>query len=81
MSIDGSERLIDLEETLKIKLESKVSETIAGFICEKLERIPMVGESIEENNFVFTVEKLEGHRISKVHVEHKIEPDTQEDDE
>ena len=74
-TIDGSTRLIDLEETLKIKLESKLSETIAGYICEKLDRIPSVGESIEEGNFVFKVEKLEGHRISAVHVEQKIEKD------
>ena len=73
--IDGSTRLIDLNETLRIKLESKLNETIAGYICEKLERIPMVGESIEESNYVFTVEKLEGHRISKVHVEQHIERD------
>ncbi|WP_294431155.1 hemolysin family protein [uncultured Treponema sp.] len=74
-SLDGSTRLIDLEDMLRIKLESKVNETIAGYICEKLGRIPMVGESIEESNFVFTVEKLEGHRIAKVHCEQLIESD------
>ena len=72
-SIEGSTRLIDLEESLRIKLESKLNETIAGYICEKLERIPMVGESIEESSYIFTVEKLEGHRIAKVHVEKLIE--------
>ena len=72
-SIEGSTRLIDLEESLRIKLESKLNETIAGYICEKLERIPMVGESIEESSYIFTVEKLEGHRIAKVHVEKVIE--------
>lgn len=77
-SIDGGTRLIDLSDTLRIKLESKLNETIAGYICEKLERIPMVGESIEESNFVFTVEKLEGHRIAKVHVEQHIEKDKPE---
>ena len=74
-SLDGSMRLIDLEDTLRIKLESKLNETIAGYICEKLGRIPMVGESIEESNFVFTVEQIEGHRIAKVHVEAAIEKD------
>lgn len=77
-SIDGGTRLIDLSDTLRIKLESKLNETIAGYICEKLERIPMVGESIEESNFIFTVEKLEGHRIAKVHVEQHIENDKPE---
>ena len=74
-SIDGSTRLIDLEDSLRIKLESKMNETIAGYICEKLGRIPLVGESLEENNFVFTVEKLEGHRISRIHLEQSIEKD------
>lgn len=77
-SIDGGTRLIDLSDTLRIKLESKLNETIAGYICEKLGRIPMVGESIEESNFIFTVEKLEGHRIAKVHVEQHIENDKPE---
>lgn len=77
-SIEGGTRLIDLSDTLRIKLESKLNETIAGYICEKLERIPMVGESIEESNFIFTVEKLEGHRIAKVHVEQHIEKDKPE---
>lgn len=80
-SIDGSTRLIDLEDSLRIKLESKMNETIAGYICEKLGRIPLVGESLEENNFVFTVEKLEGHRISRIHLEQCIEKDEDYADE
>ena len=80
LSIDGSTRLIDLEDTLHIKLESKMNETIAGYICEKLERIPIIGESIEESNFIFTVEKLEGHRISKIHVEQAIEKESDVED-
>ena len=74
-SLEGSTRLIDLEDMLRIKLESKLNETIAGYICEKLGRIPIPGESIEESNYVFTVEKLEGHRIAKVHCEQHIEKD------
>ena len=80
-TIDGSTRLIDLEDTLRIKLESKMNETIAGYICEKLGRIPMVGESIEEGNLIFTVEEIEGHRIAKVHVEQAIETDKPEGEE
>ena len=80
-SIDGSTRLIDLEDSLRIKLESKMNETIAGYICEKLGRIPLVGESLKENNFVFTVEKLEGHRISRIHLEQSIEKDEDYADE
>ena len=80
MSIDGSVRLTDLEDRLRVKLESKVNETIAGYICEKLERIPMVGESIEESSYIFTVEKLDGHRIAKVHVERVMDSDIRQND-
>ena len=80
MSIDGSVRLTDFEDRLRVKLESKVNETIAGYICEKLERIPMVGESIEESSYIFTVEKLDGHRIAKVHVERVMDSDIRQND-
>ena len=54
------------------ELESKVNETIAGYICEKLDRLPVVGDSIETGNFIFTVTEMDKRRISKIHCE-KIE--------
>ena len=67
--LDGSSRLVDLEESLHIKLDSSINETLAGFILEKLDRFPMLGESIEVGNYKFTVEEMEGLRISKIHCE------------
>lgn len=64
--LDGSTRLIDLEERLRIKLDSNMNETIAGFIMEKLDRMAIVGDSVEVSGYVFEVEKIEGLRISKV---------------
>lgn len=65
--LDGFTRLIDLEENLHIKLESNVNETIAGYILEKLDRMAMCGDKIEESGYIFEVEKMEGVRIAKVH--------------
>jgi len=65
--LDGSTRLIDLEESLRIKLESNMNETIAGFILEKLDRMAIVGDKIEVSGYIFEVHSLESMRISKVH--------------
>ena len=64
--LEGSTRLIDLEERLRIKLESNMNETLAGFILERLDRLAVVGDRIEEGGYTFEVEEVEGVRISKV---------------
>lgn len=78
--IDGSCRLSDLEEELKIKLESKVNETIAGLICEKLDRIPVIGDCVQIGNYIFTVKSLDKLRIENIHCQ-KIAPAEDESDE
>ncbi|WP_191013325.1 hemolysin family protein [Treponema zioleckii] len=64
--LEGSCRLVDLEENLHIKLESKMNETLAGFITEQLDRMPMLGDSVEVSGYKFTVEAFEALRISKI---------------
>lgn len=64
--LDGSVRLADLSEELHIKLESEDNETIAGYIIEKLDRLPMAGDYIEEFGYRFTVSAMDKKRISKV---------------
>ena len=65
--IDGQTRLIDLEEKLRIKFDTNMNETIAGFVLEKLDRMAVMGDEIEEGGYAFKVEELEGMRISKIH--------------
>ena len=65
--MDGSTRLSDLEENLHIKLESDINETLAGYICEKLDRMPYVGDHIEVGGYKFEVLEMDGLRISQVH--------------
>lgn len=65
--LDGSARLIDLEDELHIKLESHDNETIAGFICEKLGHIPVPGEFIETGDYRFEVVSMDMRRIETVH--------------
>ncbi len=64
--IDGSTRLVDLEDALKIKLVSHGNETIAGFICDRLGRIPEKNEAVSESGYRFTVTQMDSLRISRV---------------
>ena len=65
--ISGSARLRDLEETLHIRLETDGSETVAGFVCEHLGRIPTVGEVLKSNGYRFIVTKMDGLRVEGLH--------------
>jgi Mg2+/Co2+ transporter CorC len=56
-----------LEEKLRIKFDTNMNETIAGFVLEKLDRMAVMGDEIEEGGYAFKVEELEGMRISKIH--------------
>lgn len=64
--LDGSARLIDLEDELHIKLESHGNETIAGFILENLGHIPTIGEFVETSDYRFEVVKMDLRRIETV---------------
>lgn len=57
--LDGTTRLTDLSEKLGIPLHSEFYETIAGFVTERLDKIPESGDAITENGFVFTVKEAD----------------------
>ena len=40
--------------------------TVAGFFLDHLERLPVVGDRIEESSFVGEVVDMDGNRIDKV---------------
>ncbi len=57
--LDGTTRLTDLSEKLGIPLHSEFYETVAGFVTERLDKIPESGDAITENGFVFTVKEAD----------------------
>ena len=64
--IDGATRLSDLEDALNIKLRSPGNETIAGFICDRLGRIPSENDAVSEGGYRFSVTKMDSHRVARV---------------
>jgi CBS domain containing-hemolysin-like protein len=66
--IDGQMRLIDINEQLNTHLYSRRCETIGGYICEVLGRIPHTEESIVRDGYMFTITAMDDKRVSQVHV-------------
>ena len=64
--IDGLVRLMDLNDQLKIKMQSERCETLGGYICETLGKIPMIGDTIACDGYKFTVVKMDDKRIARV---------------
>ena len=65
--LDGSARLDDVSEALHIQLSSRDSDTIAGYLCEKLGHIPAAGEYVTAGGYVFYVARMDRLRVSHVH--------------
>ena len=67
--VEGSTTIYDLEEEIDIDFpEERDYDTLAGLILDILTDIPKVGENIEYEKFVFTVQTVENNRIGKVKI-------------
>lgn len=66
--VDGSTLLVDLKIYFGINLESNINDTLGGWITEKLDRIAVVGDSVEHDGEVFSVVKTGLRRITQVQV-------------
>lgn len=67
--IDGSTNLTDVNDTLKIDLESEEYDSIGGYIIEKLDRLPRSGETIQlDNGIKMITELVKRNRVEKVHL-------------
>jgi len=67
--ISGEMKISEFNEIFKANLKSKNSDTIAGLIIERLEKIPKENEKILIDDFKFTIEKMNGPKIDKIILE------------
>lgn len=59
----------EVNEQLKINLPtSEDYQTIGGFLIDKLQKIPAVGEQLQHGNLDFTVVSMEGPRLHQIQV-------------
>ena len=78
-TVDGSTLLVDLKIYFGIKLESNINDTLGGWIIEKLDRIPVVGDFVEDSGVVYTVTAMEKRRITQVQIVKKETEGKQDD--
>ena len=64
--IDSAYKLDDLNEKLELALVSEDNDSVGGYIIEKLDRFPEVGDRLHVDNLEFVIEKAENNRIESV---------------
>jgi len=71
--VDASMSIEDFNDHFSTRIPDDEHETIAGYLFGALERVPSPGERIEVEGWIFTVEELEGRRITSVRVVPQID--------
>jgi len=66
LQLKGNARLVDINEKLKINLESEDNETINGWICEKLGTLPEKGNQLNFGKWIFTVIEVSNNMATKI---------------
>jgi CBS domain containing-hemolysin-like protein len=66
--VDGVLREDELAERTGFRVPGGPYETLAGFLMARLGHIPVVGESVTEDNWEFTVVEVERRRVEQVRV-------------
>jgi CBS domain containing-hemolysin-like protein len=72
--VDGLLREDELHEQTGFVLPEGPYETLAGFVLARLGHIPVVGESLEEQGWEFTVMQVDRHRVEQVRMVAPPEP-------
>ena len=65
-AVPGSLRLDEVERETGLSLTAEHSDTLAGWVLEKLHRLAVVGDEVRSGQVVATVLAVEGSRITSV---------------
>lgn len=65
---DGNTNLDEINEFIGLDLESEDYDSIAGHMIFLLDHLPEVGETVTDNNVIYTVDAVDKNRIEKVHI-------------
>ena len=66
--VDGVLREDELAELTGFHVPQGPYETLAGFLMARLGHIPVVGETVEEHGWEFTVVEVDRRRVEQVRV-------------
>ena len=76
-SVDARYSITDLEAELDCEFDYQDSETVGGFVLEKLGRIPQRGEIFEQPQGAFMISEIKGNRILRIRF--TMKPEVNED--
>lgn len=82
--VEGSLSLDDLNDRLDLELESEDYDSLGGFIIQRLDRLPEVGDEFTtEDGIRMVVDRLDKNRVELVHIylPEKESPEPEEDRE
>jgi CBS domain containing-hemolysin-like protein len=82
----GGIDLDDFFEIIGTELPEGETDTLAGFLYEKLGRVPQGGETVRENGLLLTIEQVSARRIRRVRVVrekslHEEEPENEQSEQ
>ena len=82
-TVDGATALDEVSDLVGVSLPEGDYDTVAGFLMERLGRIPQQGEHpvVTFENVTFTVEEVEDRRISEILIEKTPLPPAPDDEE
>ena len=66
--VEGGARIEDVNDELSLEMPAGEYETIAGFMLERLGRLPVEGEVVQWNGLTLTVLEMQGPRIARVDI-------------
>ena len=75
----GQVALDDVNEVLNSQLTAELSDSLGGFIYGQLGRVPLEGDTLQVDNWEFTVEEVRGRRILKIRAQHHADLHRQEE--
>jgi CBS domain containing-hemolysin-like protein len=76
--ISGLLRPDEVRERAGVPVPEGRYETVAGFLAERLQRLPEVGDTVDLEGARLTVEALDGRRVARVRAERVVVPAAEE---
>jgi len=61
-------KLEDVNDVLSLNLDSEVSETLGGWLLEKLGELPPTGTVYKNKNSIFIIEDQSSRRVQSVRI-------------
>ena len=74
--VDGIAPIEEVEETLKTSLNANNMRTVAGFLMERLGRMPRVGDRVVEGGYAFNIIEVAGPRVRRVRIQRESTRET-----